>query len=151
MAANRRSETSSPLLDGLRRWADPVTARAGFTWNESGHSSRPDGRLSAVLYEADPIDFMRRYPESDLQDSYPEDEWPPPCVDLWLKFDWGHRRTEVYLEGFEVVEHLRSSGHAGLAMRATRLTDDGDEDARMIATALATVLGVPGPEGSSAG
>lgn len=128
-----------------------MAARAGFTWNESGRISDAGGRLSAVLYETNPIDFLRRYPESDLQDSYPEDEWPPPCVDLWLKFDWDHRGTEVDLEGFEVVEHLRSSGHAALAMRATRLTDDADEDARMIAAALATVLGVPGPEGSSSG
>ncbi len=117
--------------------------RTGFTWNESGHSTQADGRVSSVLYEAAPLDFVSRYPDSRLQDSY-GDQWPPPCVDLWLKFDWDEKRTDLDLEGFDVDGRLQSLGHAAVAIRATRLTDDADEDARMIATALALVLGVPG-------
>ena len=139
------SESSQVLLDGLRRWVDPVVAQAGFTWNESGREVDSAGRLNAVLYEAGPLDFVTRYPESDLRESYDPDEWPPPCVDLWLEFDWNENRTDLNLEGFHVTQHLAASGHQGVATRATRLTDDPEDDARVIASALACVLGVSGP------
>lgn len=139
------SESSRVLLDGLRRWVDPVVAQAGFRWNEHAQEVDRAGRLNAVLYEAAPLDFVTRYPESDLQESYPPDEWPPACVDLWLKFDWNENRTDFNLEGFEVTQDLAASGHEGVATRATRLTDDPEDDARAIASALAHVLGVSGP------
>jgi hypothetical protein len=139
------SESSAALLDGLRRWVDPVVAQAGFAWNESGQNVDRAGRLNAVLYEAAPLDFVTRYPESDLQESYDPGEWPPPCVDLWLEFDWNEKRTTLNLEGFHVTEHLAASGLESVATRATRLTDASQDDARMIASALACVLGVSGP------
>jgi len=105
----------------------------------------------AALYEADPLDFVRRYPRSRLEESY-GDQWPPPCVDLWLKFDWDAGRAELDLEGFEVLDDLHASGHEGLAQRVTELSGDVNEDARMIARALALVLGVstPGPSSGAA-
>jgi hypothetical protein len=143
--ANLPSNASQALLDGLRRWVDPVVAQAGFRWNEHAQEVDRAGRLNAVLYEAVPLDFVTRYPESDPQESYHPDEWPPPCVDLWLEFDWNESRTDFNLEGFEVTQDLAASGHQGVATRATRLTDDPEDDARAIASALAYVLGVSGP------
>lgn len=61
------SESSQVLLDGLRRWVDPVVAQAGFTWNESGREVDSAGRLNAVLYEAGPLDFVTRYPRATCE------------------------------------------------------------------------------------
>jgi hypothetical protein len=123
-----------------------VLAEAGFEWNDSGAVADGDGRLVAVLYEADPLDFLRRYPQTRLDESY-GDQWPAPCVDLWLKFDWDAGRAELDLEGFEVLDDLDASGREGLAQRVAELSGDVNEDAHMIATGLALVLGVspPGP------
>lgn len=123
----------------------PGGCPAGFAWNDSGLNVDRDGRLIAVRYEAAPLDFVTRYPECDLQESYDADEWPPPCVDLWLEFDWNEKRTALNLEGFRVTEHLAASGHGNVATRATLLTNAPQEDAHMIGSALACVLGVSGP------
>ena len=141
-------QRSSPLVQSLRRWVDPVMTQAGFAWNESGLVVGRDGRVEAVLYEARPLDFMRRYPHSDLQASY-GDDWPPPCVDLWLKFHHQPGRVEIDLEGLDVEDELSSAGQQGLAARATRLTDDPDQDGRMIAAALAVALQVAGPDAAA--
>lgn len=151
MAATPRGTPTSPLLLALRHWVDPVVALAGFEWNDSGLNTDADGCVRSVLYEADPIDFVHSYPDTGLQESYPDDEWPPACVDLWLEFDRERGRTDLDLEGFEIVETLRASGRGAIASRASRLTDDPDEDARMIAAALAMVLGVPGPDTPNGG
>ncbi len=148
MTSDSGRGASADLVAALHRWVDPVLAQAGFSWNDSGEISESDGRLVAVLYEADPDDFVRRYPQTRLQSRY-GDQWPPPCVDLWLKFDWDARRIELDLEGFDVRHDLHGSGIQVLAEGGTQLSGDANEDARAVAAALASVLSVTGPEPST--
>lgn len=145
MAGSADPGSPTGLVRALRRWVDPVLASAGFGWNSATSGAEADARVVRVLYEADPVDFVHRYPRTHLPDSYGEGQWPPACVDLWLDFDRESRRVELDLEGFDVLDELRAAGRRDLAERITRLTPDADEDARVIATALAVVLGVPGP------
>jgi hypothetical protein len=133
----------SGLSDALERWVDPVLAQAGFEL--SSVVLTEDERIVGAVYEADPGGFVHRYPQTGLGDDW-DDEVPDTCVDLWLKFHLDTRRTELEVEGFEVLEHLHAVGHAELADRVTRLSGDADADAQMIATALALVLDVPGPD-----
>lgn len=125
----------------LRLWVDPVLAEAGF--EQSSFVITEDEQMIGVVYEADPVDFLRRYPQSGLDESY-GDQWPAPCVDLWLKFYRDVRRIEVDLEGIEVLDQLRASGQDALAERVTQLSGDLDADAQVIADALARVLGMQG-------
>ncbi|MGH3332154.1 MAG: hypothetical protein ACRDPJ_12720 [Nocardioidaceae bacterium] len=73
--------------------------RAGFTWNESGHSTKADSRVSSVLYEAAPIDFVSRYPGSRLQDSY-GDQWTLKAS-MWMDVfgPWVMRRSRYARPG----------------------------------------------------
>ena len=131
---------SSALVSALHRWVDPVLAAAGFEWNDSGEAS-DDGRLVSALYEADPVDFVRRYPQTRLQDGY-GDQWPPPCVDLWLKFDWRAGAVDLDIEGFEPDD--RAPGQGTIGHRVSHLSGNADEDAQRIAAELARILGVAG-------
>jgi hypothetical protein len=131
---------SSALVSALHRWVDPVLAEAGFEWNDSGEVA-DDGRLVSALYEADPVDFVQRYPQTRLRDGY-GDQWPPPCVDLWLTFDWKAGRAELDIEGFEPDDRAR--GHDTVTHRVSGLSGNADEDAQLIAAALARILGVAG-------
>lgn len=125
----------------LRLWVDPMLSEAGFEL--SSFVITEDEQMIGVVYEADPVDFLRRYPQSGLDKSYGA-QWPAPCVDLWLNFYRDARRIEVDLEGIEVLEQLQASGQDALAERVTQLSGDLDADVQVIADALARVLGLRG-------
>ena len=139
-------DNPSGLSAALERWVDPVLVHAGFELSSAVTTA--DLKIVGVVYEADPADFARRYPQTGLDEDW-GDEVPNTCVDLWVKFHFDTRRTELQVEGFEVLEHLHTTGHEELAERVTRMSDDADDDARAIATALALVLDVPGPPPSA--
>jgi len=130
----------------LRRWLDPVLADAGFVWNHSALARGDDGRVRTILYEADPVVFARRYPQTDMEESYGPEQWPPPCIDLWVHLDRAAGRLEVDLEGFEdLAEELRRLNRADLVSSVSTLSDDLSHDGLQLATALAAVLGVTDP------
>jgi hypothetical protein len=129
----------------LRLWVDPVVADVGF--EPSSFVITEDEQMIGVVYEADPVDFLRRYPQTRLDESN-GDQWEAGCIDLWLKFYRDAGRIELDLEGFEVLEHLRASGNEVLAERVTQLSGDLDADVQVIADVLALVLGAGGPQAS---
>lgn len=66
-----------------QRWADavcsvcdPVFASADVGFVRQIQSDPADGLVQALLWEADPLRFAERYPDSRIVDSY-GDEWPP--------------------------------------------------------------------------
>ena len=52
-----------------------------------------------MLWEADPVRFAARYPDSGIEESY-GDQWPPPCIDYWIYLDPDARVAKVCTEGW---------------------------------------------------
>ena len=111
---------------------DPVfaAAGAGFTRNAGTWSQEHP----ALLWEADPVRFAERYPDSGIESSY-GDQWPPPCIDYW-----------AYVDPVELVAELSTEGwsHASVVVR---LTGDGATDGAALARAFAEILRVGPPGG----
>lgn len=105
----------------LRLWVEPVVTDAGFELSSFVISE--DEHMVGVVYEAEPLDFLRRCPQSRLDESY-GDQWPAPCIDLWLNFYRDARRIELELEGLDVLERLQASGREVLAERVTRMSGE---------------------------
>ena len=130
----------------LRLWVEPVVTDAGFELSSFVISE--DEQMVGVVYEADPLDFLRRYRQTRLEGAS-GDQCAGGCIDLWLIFYRDAGRIELDLEGFEVLELLRASGHEVLAQSVTRMSGGMDADVRRIANALALVLGTQGPPQSA--
>jgi hypothetical protein len=134
--------TTPPYIDGMaaldRRWAeavcsvcDPVceSAQVGFTHQilkDEGHG------VTALLWEADPLLFAERYPDSGVVGSYGP-EWPPPCIDFWVHVDAENHEARFEVEGPRIDDDV------------VALAGDGLQDGRSIARVLARILGVRGP------
>lgn len=120
-----------------RSWAEAVcsicapiceSAQVGFTHQVLKDES---GRVTALLWEADPRLFAERYPASGVVGSYGP-EWPPPCIDFWVHVDAEGHQAHFEVEGPSSDD-------------VVALTGDGLQDGRAIARVLARLLGVPGP------
>ena len=122
-----------------QRWADavcsvcdPVFASADVGFVRQIQSDPADGLVQALLWEADPLRFAERYPDSRIVDSY-GDEWPPYCIDYWAYLDGPARQVRISTEGWSFVDDvLDMSGDGGL---------DGIE----IGNAMARILKVAPP------
>ena len=124
MASFRIDEAWLSVVSG---WCDPVfeAADAGFAVNQRGPT--------ALLWEADPEAFVRRYPDSRVEDSY-GDSWPAPCLDYWAYLEPESGRARLSVEGWnlpDVVVEL--TGHAEL-------------DGAHLAAVFARILGVRRPD-----
>lgn len=109
--------------DRVRAWCDPVLAAAdvGFEWNESTARPDPEGRMLALLWEADPLRFAARYPDRGIEESY-GDDWPAFCLDFWVYLDTpGFLRLswEGWHHGDELLPRIGDADVDGRAM-ATR-------------------------------
>jgi hypothetical protein len=113
--------------DDVRAACDPVfeAADAGFEWN-TGHWSEAH---PAMLWEADPLRFAERYPDSGIEASY-GDQWPAPCIDHWVYVDPSTTSARLSVEGF------------GVRDITVELTGDGVLDGNALAAAFAAILGV---------
>lgn len=93
---------------------------AGFS--RSSPAQPVTGVVGDMLWEADPIRFAERYPDSEIVDSY-GDQWPPPCIDYWVYIDvdarlatlstegWSHDDQEIALSGKALEDADRMHEH----------------------------------------
>ncbi len=92
-----------------------------------------NGEAAALLWEAEPLLFVDRYPDSGIVEAYGQDQWPPPCIDYWIYLDAESREARFSVEGLEPDNVL------------VQLTGDGPEDGRALGQVLAQILKVPAP------
>ncbi|HLS46170.1 MAG TPA: hypothetical protein VK045_12105 [Ornithinicoccus sp.] len=70
---------------------------AGFS--RSSPAQPVTGVVDDMLWEADPLRFAERYPDSGIVESYGE-QWPAPCIDYWVYIDVGTRSATLSTEGW---------------------------------------------------
>ncbi|MBO0846332.1 MAG: hypothetical protein J2P22_13050 [Nocardioides sp.] len=118
------------LRDAVRAACEPVfmATDVGFVWNR--HVSF-DEEHPSLLWEADPVLFAARYPESRIEEGY-GDQWPPPCIDYWIHINPADMTARLSMEG-------------GRDETVT-LTGDASEDGRLLAEEFARSLRVAPPQ-----
>jgi len=118
-------------IDAVCAACDPVFESSDVGFVRQFSLSRPD-HVSAILWEAEPLRFAAKYPDSRVQEAY-GNQWPPHCIDQWLYFEPELAQVRLSLEGWDLPEiHVPVTGHGG-----------GDGVA--IAHVLARILAVPAP------
>lgn len=116
------SATVCSLLDQLF-----LSASAGFS--RTAPEQPRNGVVEDMLWEADPLRFAERYPDSRIIDSY-GGQWPPPCIDYWVYIDAGARRALISTEGWSAER------------QSLDLTGRGNDDAQRIGEVLGAILSV---------
>lgn len=125
-----------------RAWAedvcglcDPVFAAADVGFERQIHEERRHG-VTALLWEADPQLFEKKYPDSGIAETY-GDQWPDThCIDFWVYIDGRRRQARTSTEGWT----------AGQDVDALPLTGDGVEDGLAIGDVMARILRVAPPK-----
>lgn len=114
---------------------DPVFAAADVGFVRQIHEE-PGRGVTALLWEADPILFEERYPDSGIAESY-GDQWPAPCIDFWVYVDGRRHQARTSTEGWGADQDVD----------ALSLTGDGEKDGIAIGAVMARILRVspPGP------
>ena len=85
------------------------------------------GLVENLLWEADPLRFVERFPDSGVVESY-GDQWPAPCIDYWVYVDEGSRTATLSVEGWS------------FACEEIALSGDGLRDAERLHRAMAAFL-----------
>jgi len=75
------------------------STNAGFARSSPAHLMT--GVVDDMLWEANPIPFAERYPDSGIVESY-GDQWPAPCIDYWVYVDVQSRLATLSTEGWSV-------------------------------------------------
>ena len=88
--------------------------------------------VDALLWEAKPGPFAKRYPDSGLVESYGS-SWPPPCVDFWAYIRPAVPCAVLIPDGWSHPEIV------------VELSGDGRSDGMAIGRAFASILRVPEP------
>jgi len=119
--------------DDVCRLCDPVfeSADVGFV-RQTAHDPG-SGIITSLLWEADPVRFAERYPDSDVIESYGPDDWPPHCIDYWVYVDANARQAHISTEGWSSRDEILD------------LSGDGVHDGLAIGSAMARILRVPPP------
>src|ERR1700712_1437833 len=99
---------------GVCSVCDPVfrSADVGFVRQMPRESGRV--LISSLLWEADPLRFAERYPDSGIVESYGLDQWPPPCIDYWVYVDAKSREGRISVEGWNSGDQIVSLTGVGL-------------------------------------
>ena len=121
-------------------WADDVCAVCDPVFDSADvgfvrQTSRDPGSdiITSLLWEADPLRFVERYPDSNIIESYGPEQWPPHCIDYWVYIDAGARQAQISIEGWNFRDEVLD------------LTGDGVHDGLNIGRLMARILSVPSP------
>lgn len=102
-------------------------------------SDGPEGE-AVIRFEADPEDFVRRYPWTEIDASY-GDDWPPAALELWIRVDDHGDLVEISFEVFDIL--LWAAADApDLAGRLATL-DDPEDQATALGQAFSELLNPP--------
>lgn len=124
------------MLD--KRWGDAVFRLCDQVFKQAdvGFEGRfrAGDTVTAFLWEADPRQFAARYPDSDIIESYGEEQWPGVhCIDYWVYVEPEQNRCRVSVEGWNLGEFfVETTGHSA-------------HDGHNLASVLARILQVPWP------
>jgi hypothetical protein len=123
-----------------RQWAvdvcavcDPVFSAADVGFVRQPLPDYVSDVAPALLWEADPLRFAERYPDSGVVRSY-GDQWPPPCIDYWVYVDAETGKARLSVEGWS------------LGQLPMDLTGDGARDGVALAEEFARILRVATPQ-----
>ncbi|MCW2759063.1 MAG: hypothetical protein JWO46_2809 [Nocardioidaceae bacterium] len=99
---------------------DPIFRAADVGFSHQLATGSVSGRVRAILWEADPVRFVEKYPHSGVKESY-GDQWADVhCLDYWLSFD-EPGRILVSIEGWnfrDVSLELDEGGLFALGLAA---------------------------------
>lgn len=110
-----------------KRACDPVFDAAGVGFVDQVGVT--DNRVTFLLWEADPLLFAARFPDSGIEESY-GDQWPAPCIDYW-----------VYLEENLPTQQCRISCEGwSLPDEYVELAGDGRLDGATLASIFPRIL-----------
>lgn len=130
-----KSHFDNRWAEEVSAYCDPIfdAAQVGFV-RQVQHSDEAGQILSALLWEADPVKFADRYPDSGIVESYGDDQWPGVhCIDYWVYVDHENRRCRISVEGWNLPDiMIELRGHSGF-------------DGSAIANTFARILGVASP------
>jgi hypothetical protein len=116
-------------------YCDPVfeAAKVGFV-RQVQHADEIRQVVTALLWEAEPLRFAAKYPDSGIVETYGEGQWPDVhCIDYWVYIDHENRRCRLSVEGWNLPDlSIELDGHSGL-------------DGPAIADTFARILGVASP------
>ena len=110
-----------PALDA--QWAeepallcDPVFEPAGVGFRRQIQHADEQGEIViALLWEADPARFAKKYPDSGVIESYGDRGPAVGCIDSWAYLDRDKGQWRVNVEGWNLPELILDvSGHSGL-------------------------------------
>ena len=109
---------------------DALFLRTAAGFSRTAPARPRPGVVEDLLWEADPVRFAERYPESGVVESY-GGQWPPTCIDYWVYVDAPTRRAVLSTEGW------------GVEPPTVELTGRGALDAARLASVLGKILSVP--------
>jgi hypothetical protein len=121
--------------EDVSSYCDPIfdAAQVGFI-PQVQHADEERQVVAALLWEADPVKFATRYPDSGIVETYGIDQWPDVhCIDYWVHVDHEQRRCRISVEGWNLPDLMIDlRGHS-------------DFDGAAIADTFARILGVSSP------
>lgn len=109
------------------RRLDPLFSSTDAGFSRSAPAEPTTGVVDDMLWEADPIRFAERYPDSGIIESY-GDQWPAPCIDYWVYVDVESRVATLSTEGWAFDN------------QQIPLSGTGAEDAERLHERLARIL-----------
>lgn len=113
---------------------DPVFESAGVGFVRQVLVDSSTGEVNALLWEADPMMFAERYPDSGIVERYGARQWPAVnCIDWWAYLDSAKQQARLSVEGWNLPDLLLP------------LSYDGEEDGADLADVFARLLGVASP------
>ncbi len=112
---------------------DPVFAATDVGFVRQIHVD-PGPRVTALLWEAAPVLFAARYPDSGIVEAY-GDQWSQvTCIDFWVYVDGELRQARTSTEGWDFAEQVLD------------LTGVGATDGQAIGDVMARILRVAPPQ-----
>ena len=90
---------------------DRIFLRASAGFQRTAPETFTKGVVGDMLWEAEPVRYAERYPDSGVVESY-GGQWPPVCIDYWVYVDTSAGRALVSIEGWDTEpQSVDLTGH----------------------------------------